>query len=248
MTFKLRFSIGLLFSLGLHVFLISTFISWYPGKIKNGDWKWGDWSAFLNNGIDKSFESSSSEKVLSNKILLGKIFFPDILLLNRYKKSKVVKNNLNSQISIESILEDIEKFPKSIRTNGDLKNEISVQVGELLTLISPFPSQRSFSGKGSLNLNVGELRKYRYELNEFLSEKWEVPINLIESNYSALVKFKIKKNGRLLSWEIEESANSVLKKTLENLLKNLQFFPSLPESYSRDSYEFEVKFTPSNLK
>jgi len=248
MNFKFRFSIGILFSLSLHLFLISTFVSWYPGILKNEDWKWGNWFPLSNKEIIPSRELSKSEKYLANKVSAGKIFFPDILLVENKEKTKIVKKDITPKISVKSILAHVEKFPKIISNTGDSKNELSQQVGEMLSLITPFPFNDSLSGKGGLNLKSGELRKYRHELNEFLSEKWEVPISLRGSNFIAIVQFKIKKNGRLISWEIEKSSNSVLKKTLENLLKNLQFLPSLPESYSRDSYKFGVKFTPSNLK
>ena len=248
MNFKLRFSIGILFSLSLHLFLINIFVSSYPGILKNSDWEWGNWSPFSNKEVFLPRELSQSKKDLANKFSSRKIFFPDILLAEKEEKTKIVKKNITSAISVKSILAHVEKFPKIIRDRGVAKNELSEQVGELLSLITPFPLKGTLTGKGGLNLNVGDLRKYRHELNEFLSEKWEVPVSLRGSNYTAIVQFKIKKNGRLISWKIEKSSNSVLKKTLENLLKNLQFLPSLPESYSRDSYKFGVKFTPSNLK
>ena len=248
MTFKLRFSIGILFSLSLHVFLINIFISWYPGIIKNEDWELGNLFHFSNKEIFTSIERSKTKKKKSEKILSKKIYFPDILLIKNKKKIKVAKKKHSSQLSVKSILEQVEKFPKSIKSMGVSNNKLSGQVGELLSLITPFTLKSSFTGKEGFNLTVGELGKFRHELNQFLSERWEVPINLIESKYTALVQFKIKKSGHLISWEIEESANPVLKKTLENLLKNLQFLPSLPESYSRDSYKFGVKFSPSNLK
>lgn len=75
-----------------------------------------------------------------------------------------------------------------------------------------------------------------------------MPIHLIESQFTAVIQFEIKKNGRLLSWKMKDSANSALNKTLKNLLKNLQFLPSLPESYPEDSYKFGVRFTPANFQ
>ena len=100
---------------------------------------------------------------------------------------------------------------------------------------------------GRLNLNINELKQFHNSLDKFLSERWEVPIHLRESNFSAFVQFEIEKNGRLLSWKIARSSNYVLEKTLNNLLNNLQFLPSLPESYPEDSYKFGIKFTPVNL-
>ena len=90
--------------------------------------------------------------------------------------------------------------------------------------------------------------KYRQELNEFLSARWEVPIHLIGSQLTVVIKFEINKDGRILSWKEEESRSFVLYKSVKNLLKNLQFLPSLPKSYPEDSYKFGVRFTPANFK
>jgi TonB family protein len=75
-----------------------------------------------------------------------------------------------------------------------------------------------------------------------------VPIHLIESQFTAVIQLEITKNGRLLSWSIEESLNSALNKTVKKLMKNLRFLPSLPESYLEDSYKFGVRFTPVNFQ
>ena len=244
---KLLFSVGILFSLSLHIILISIFVRWYPGKISN-DLQWGDLIPFSDEKINKSNDSGKTTNNFSDKILIGKIFFPDIVLFREKKRQKRIKKNSAPQISLESILKQVEKFPVSLSDEVVSNKELSGQVGALLTLLIPATSQNNFSNEGRLNLNLGELRQYRHSLNEFLSEKWEVPIHLIERNYSALVHFEIKKNGRLLGWKIEESSNNILKKTLKKMLKNLQFLPSLPESYPEDSYRFGVKFTSTNLK
>ena len=107
---------------------------------------------------------------------------------------------------------------------------------------------QNFPEKKSLNLNPVELKGYHQQLKGFLSERWEVPIHLIESQFTAVIQLEITKNGRLLSWSMEESENSALNKTVKKLLKNLRFLPSLPESYPEDSYKFGVRFTPANFQ
>jgi hypothetical protein len=114
--------------------------------------------------------------------------------------------------------------------------------------LTPVTLQNALPEKKSLNLNAVELKEYHQQLKGLLSERWEVPIHLIESQFTAEIQFEITKNGRLLSWSMEESANSTLNKTVKNLLKNLQFLPSLPESYPEDSYKFGVRFTPANFQ
>jgi TonB family protein len=102
--------------------------------------------------------------------------------------------------------------------------------------------------KRGLNLNAVELKEYRQQLEGFLSERWEVPIHLIESQFTAEIQFEITKKGRLLSWSMKESTNAAFNKSVKKLLKNLQFLPSLPESYPEDSYKFGVRFSPANLQ
>ena len=144
MNFKLRFSIGILFSLSLHLIFISTFVSWYPGILKNEDWKWGNWSLFSNKEFIPSREPSQSKKDFAEKISIGKIFFPDILIVEKKEKTKIVTKKFTPEISINSILADVEKFPKIIKDRVVGKNELSDQVGELLSLISPFSFNVSF--------------------------------------------------------------------------------------------------------
>ncbi|MGY8700570.1 MAG: TonB C-terminal domain-containing protein, partial [bacterium] len=127
------------------------------------------------------------------------------------------------------------------------KKPLSGQVGKILTLLTPVTLQ-NFPEKKSLNLNPVELKGYHQQLKGFLSERWEVPIHLIESQFTAVIQLEITKNGRLLSWSMEESENSALNKTVKKLLKNLRFLPSLPESYPEDSYKFGVRFTPANFQ
>ena len=42
MALKWRFSVGILFSTALHVFLLSALIYWYPGIISKNGWQWDE--------------------------------------------------------------------------------------------------------------------------------------------------------------------------------------------------------------
>ena len=244
MTLKFRFSIGVLFSLSLHAFLISVFVQWYPGILKHHDWRFGNFSLFSEDNFAKSNLPILTKKKSPKKIIVEKIFFPDIVLSEQIKK---IKKKIEPQISLRTILTQVEKYPERLDENAFSNKKLSLQVGELLTHLKPINYYDNVQEKGKLRLNVKELRQYRNLLNEFLSKKWEVPIHLKGSDYSALVKFEIKKNGRVLGWKIEESSNIIINKMLNNLLKNLQFLPSLPESYTENTYKFGVKFTPATL-
>jgi len=248
MNMKFCISVGLLFSLTLHFFLIVGLLRGYPGIINNEVWKWGGRTQFPNNKTDKSNVSNFERIKFSDKLSIGKIIYPDIVLFRENEKIKKIKKKIIPQISLKSILKQVEKFPESLDQEEVSNIKFSGKVGELITLLAPAKIKNELPKEGRLNLNFNELKQFRNSLDEFLSERWEVPIHLRGSNYSVFVQFEIKKNGRLLTWNIEKSSNYVLEKTLSNLLKNLQFLPSLPESYPEDSYKFGIKFSSENLK
>ena len=247
MNMKFCVSVGVLFSLTLHFFLIGSFLRWYPNIFNYDTWKWENWNPSLNNKIKKSKASDFEVIKFSEKLSIGKIIFPEIVLIE--EKEKIIRNkkNITSQISLKSILLQVENFPERIDNVEFSNKKISGKVGELITLLAPVIRKNELPSAGRLNLNINELKQFHNSLDKFLSERWEVPIHLRESNFSAFVQFEIEKNGRLLSWKIARSSNYVLEKTLNNLLNNLQFLPSLPESYPEDSYKFGIKFTPVNL-
>jgi len=245
MNMKFCISIGLIFSLTLHFFLIVGFLRGYSAITNNEVWIWGGGAQSPSNKTDKSNESNFDRIKFSDKLSIGKIIFPDIVLL---KENEKIKKKITPKISLKNILEQVEKFPESLDQEEVSNIKFSGKVGELITLLAPAKIKNELPKEGRLNLNFNELKQFRNSLDEFLSERWEVPIHLRGSNYSVFVQFEIKKNGRLLTWKIEKSSNYVLEKTLNNLLKNLQFLPSLPESYPEDSYKFGIKFSSINLK
>ena len=253
MAFKWRFSVGLIFSLTLHLLLLMALFYWYPGIVSESDWPWKEWSPFFLDEQKGSSTSAGLSTVDSYEKLSGRtLFFPDIVLHGQEKKprknTRTKKQNYNSIISFEGILAQVEKYPKRLKANRASKKQFSGQVVSLLSLLTPVELQSRLPEKETPHLKGRELVKYRQELNEFLSARWEVPIHLIESQLTVVIKFEINKDGRILSWKQEESGSFVLYKSVKNLLKNLQFLPSLPKSYPEDSYKFGVRFTPANFK
>ena len=252
MTLKWRFSGGLLFSLTLHFFLLSALLFWYPEMMSKENWQLENWALFSANEnkfpVLDPVSIQNSGEIKSAGILI----FPNIVLAGKKKKiiskTSLKKKIQKPQISIKGILEQVVKFPERLNKSEFSKKPLSRQLSKILTLLDPVSLQNSLPKKSRVNLNSKELIEYHKQLKVYLSERWEVPINLIESQSTAVIQFEITKNGRLLSWQIEESANSILNKTVKNMLKNLQFLPSLPKSYPEDSYKFGVRFTPANFQ
>ena len=114
--------------------------------------------------------------------------------------------------------------------------------------MKPVSLQNQKAKIGTTKLNAIELSNYRKELEMFLSEQWKVPINLVGSTNTVVIMFEINKDGRILKWYQAETGNNLLYKSVNNLLKNLQFLPALPKSYPEDSYKFGIRFSPANFK
>ena len=75
-----------------------------------------------------------------------------------------------------------------------------------------------------------------------------MPIHLKESQVTVVIMFEINKNGKILNWELEESGSPALHNSVNNLMKNLQYLPKLPNSYPENSYIFGVRFSPKFLQ
>ena len=245
---RLRFSIGVLFSLTLHFFLIVGVLKLYPDLTINENWEWGSWNRFLSK---KDQEGSISDKEIikfKENLPVRQIIFPDIVLIKENKKNKIEKKDITPGITLKSIMLEVKKFPQTINLESISNKKLSSKVGELINNLVPVRLKDDLPKLGRLNLNSNELKQFRKALEEFLSKKWEVPMHLRESKYSVFIQFEIEKSGRLLNWEIKQSSNILLEKTLNKLLKSLQFLPALPKSYLENSYKFGIKFTPLNIK
>jgi len=252
MTLKWRFSGGILFSLLLHFFLLSALLYWYPGMIGRSDQPWQEWSQFLAEKIMPSGAVSKTTPETSAKMTTATLIFPDIVFYRQQKKLLIItpskKKKSKPKLSFNNILSQIEKFPERLKVSKDSKNPFSSQVVSLLTLLKPVSLQDQKAKIGTTNLNAVELLNYRKELEAFLSEQWKGPSNLVGGTNTVVVKFEIKKDGRILKWYQAETGNTLLYKSVKNLLKNLQFLPALPKSYPEDSYKFGIRFSPANFK
>ena len=252
MTLKWRFSGGILFSLLLHFFLLSALLYWYPGMIGRSDQPWQEWSQFLAEKILPSGTVSKTTPETSAKMTTATLIFPDIVFYRQQKKPLIItprkKKNSKPKLSFPNILSQIEKFTERLKVSKVSKKPFSRQVVSLLTLLKPVSLQNQKAEIGTTNLNAVELLNYRKELETLLSEKWKVPINLVGSTNTVVIKFEINKDGRILKWYQAETGKTLLYKSVKNLLKNLQFLPALPKSYPEDSYKFGIRFSPANFK
>ena len=250
MTFKLIFTGGVLFSSALHAFLLVAVILWYPNIVNKHDLEWNFLPSFLENENTYTNNNIKKWNDPNTKVNLDFLLFPDIVLYveskKRFSKTKIEKKK--KQLSVSSIILQADKLPDRLNETEFARKTLSGKVGEILTMLTPVKLLNVLPKKKILNLNAVELEEYHKQLEVFLSKRWEVPIHLIENELSVVIQFEITKSGRLIDSSIEESQNAAFNKTIQKLLKNLQFLPSLPESYPEDLYKFGVRFTPANFK
>ena len=98
MMLKWRFTGGILFSITLHVFLLSAMIYWYPGIISKNDWQWDEWSPFFANQTASSGVSGLTTQEYGRKVSSGILIFPDVVLSEQPKNTPVIniiKKKLN---------------------------------------------------------------------------------------------------------------------------------------------------------
>ena len=186
------------------------------------------------------------------------MIFPDLVKIRKQKKppdTTIKKTVPKPQYTLNNILTQVEKFPERVNVELSSNKQLSAPVVSLLSLLPPVSMQSKVQGNrvsvstneqnNILSFDSKELKNYLNGLSKFLSEGWEVPIHLKESQVTVAIMFEINKNGRILNWELEESGSSALHNSVNNLMKNLQFLPALPKSYPENSYIFGVRFSPT---
>ena len=261
MNLRWRFSGGVLFSLTFHALLISALVYAYP-EIKNrGEWIWKEYPLFPTEKTSPSVSSFENTETGLYIISENKLIFPDLVLIRKQIKTPataIKKTVPNPQYTLSNILTQVEKFPERVNVELSSNKQLSAPVVSLLSLLPPASMQRKVQGNrlfisGNEQNNITsfdskELKNYLTRLSKFLSEDWEVPIHLKESQVTVAIMFEINKNGKILNWKLEESGSSALHNSVSNLMKNLQFLPALPKSYPENSYIFGVRFSPKILQ
>ena len=260
MNLRWRFSGGVLFSLTFHALLISALIYAYP-EIKNrGEWIWKENPLFPTEKTTESVSSFKNTEKGLDIISADRMTFPDLVIIRKQKKTPTTTINKTvpkPQYTLNNILTQVKKFPERVNFEVSSNKQLSAPVVSILSLLPPASMQRIVQGNRSFisyneqnkiaSFNSKELKNYLKELSEFLSEDWEVPIHLKESQVTLAIMFEINKNGKILNWELEESGSPALHNSVNNLMKKLQFLPALPKSYPENSYIFGVRFSPKIL-
>jgi len=258
MNLRWRFTGGILFSLTLHALLISPLFHAYPELRSKGVWFWKEFPLFPNKKTLSSVSSFGNAEKDLDIISTDKIIFPDLVKTRKHnittarKRKKSVPQPENT---LNSILTHVKEFPERVNIRLSSNKQLSAPVVSLLSLL-PIASlqgkiQRNNTLISSKEQNKitfydsDEIKNYLNGLSKIISEGWEVPIHLKESQVTVAITFEINKNGKILNWKLEESGSKALHNSVNNLMKNLRSLPALPKSYPENSYIFGVRFSPT---
>ena len=257
MKLRWRFSGGILFSLTFHALLISALLYAYPEIKSKSEWIWKELPVFSAEKMPASVSSFENADKDLDIISADKMIFPDLVIIRKPKKRPVTplkKAVPKPQYTLNKILTQVGKFPERVNKPSSNK-QLSAPVVSLLSLLPPVSMQNKVQGnRVSVSTNeqnnvasfdTNELKNYLNRLSKFLSEGWEVPMHLKESQVTVAIMFEINKNGKILNWKLEESGSSALHNSVSNLMKDLEFLPALPKSYPENSYIFGVRFSPT---
>jgi len=261
MNLRWRFSGGVLFSLSFHALLISALVYAYPELKNRGEWIWKENPLFPTEKKPASFSKFENTEKGLEILPADKMIFPDLVIIRKQKlppATKITKTVPKPKYTLSKILTQVEKFPERVNVELSSNKQLSETVVSLLSLFPTASMQRRVQGNSSFistneqnniaSFDSKELKNYLNGLSKFLSEGWEVPIHLKESQVTVAIMFEINKNGKILNWELEESGSPALHNSVNNLMKNLQFLPALPKSYPENSYIFGVRFSPKILQ
>ena len=233
MNLKWRFSGGVIFSLTFHALLISALVYAYPGIKNKSEWIWKEFPVFSAEKKPASVSSFENVDKDLDIISADKMIFPDLVIIRKQKSppaTTIKKTVTKPQYTLSNILTQVEKFPERVNVELSSKKQLSAPVVSLLSLLPPASMQRKVQGKrffisASEQDNIAsfdskELKNYLNGLSKFLSEGWEVPMHLKESQVTVAIMFEINKNGKILNWKLEESGSSALHNSVHNLMKN----------------------------
>jgi len=152
-------------------------------------------------------------------------------------------------ISLSELLKETSKFQKKAPVIRPLR-PMPAQVLDVVAELEPVTmAENPAAFLGAEHLTREEALLYHEKINQFLSERWELPFDLIEQDLSLLVVFKIEKTGRILSSSLgKSSGNAKLDESIKDMLKSIKSLPALPESYPEPFYEFGIRFTPEYFR
>ena len=244
MNLRWRFSGGILFSLTFHALLTAALLYAYPGIKNKSEWIWKELPVFSAEKKPASVSSFENVDKDLDIISADKMIFPDLVIIRESKKKPVTplkKAASKPQYTLNNILTQVGKFPERVNLESGSNKQLSAPVVSLLSLLPPVSKVQG----NRVSVSTNELKNYLNGLSKFLSEGWEVPMHLKESQVTVAIMFEINKNGKMLNWKLEESGSSALHNSVSNLMKNLQFLPALPKSYPENSYIFGVRFSPT---
>ena len=106
------------------------------------------------------------------------------------------------------------------------------------------PGLPGASGGGSGIIDP-TLQKYYADVWERIEESWHSPSLSVSKNLLTIVSIKIRKDGRITDWAIEQrSGNRAYDESIARALRSIDTLPPLPPSLNTDYLEVGFNFHP----
>jgi TonB family protein len=111
--------------------------------------------------------------------------------------------------------------------------------------IGPGLPAASPGGSGTIDPS---LQKYYADVWERIEESWHSPSLSVSKNLLAIVSIKIRKDGRITDWTIEQrSGNRAYDESIARALRSIETLPPFPPSLTMDYLEVGFNFHPPGV-
>ncbi len=123
MNLKLRFSVGILFSLTFHALLISALVYTYPEITNRGEWSWGNLPSVFSGKTPETVSSFENAEKGLDIISADKMIFPDLVIIRKPKKTATTGKKLipKPEYTLNNILIQVGKFPERANLGNRFK-------------------------------------------------------------------------------------------------------------------------------
>ncbi len=134
--------------------------------------------------------------------------------------------------------QELSNAAKSLLEGIDTVDVIEFGTDETSTLGVP----------GGTQISPEDASIFHQHLKSTITPIWGLPPQLRGLKLQAMVRFRIKRNGEIVSATLEKRSESDLfNSSIQALLKHLKYLPALPDSYPDQQYELGVRFTPGQF-
>ncbi len=147
---------------------------------------------------------------------------------------------------LETTKDEVRSLDQRIRELKSRAQYMNVSGGkETAAGKGPSLSGSSAGGSGAMD---PVLQKYYADVWERIQESWHSPSLSVSKNLLTVVSIKIRKDGRITDWTIEErSGNRAYDESIARALRSIDSLPPFPPSLNTDYLEVGFNFHPPGV-